>query len=78
MDLDSIRAAGRSQPFRPFVIHTGSGESYPVRHPETLSFAPDVSVVVVMPGGGRVAMIDLASVTEITDDFNARPSNAGN
>ncbi len=71
MTIDNLRAAHRAQPFRPFMIRAGSGESYPVRHPETMAFSPDVSVLVVMPGPGLVAMIDVATVTEITYDFNA-------
>ena len=38
--------------------------------------SPDVPVVVVMPGPGQVAMIDLTNITEITYDFNSRSNNA--
>ena len=76
MDISNLRAAYRAQPFRPFVIHAGSVESYPVRHPETIAYAPDVSVPVMLPGPGKVAMIDLDSITEITYDFTVKSSNA--
>lgn len=71
MTLEGVRAAHRARPFRPFRIHTSSGESYPVRHPETLAMSPDVNVLVVMPGAGEVAMIDLDDVSELTFDLAA-------
>ena len=78
MQIDQIRASHRSRPFRAFEIHTASGESYPVGHPGNLSITVDGQGMVVMPSGGQVAMIDVESVTEITDDFNRKPmSNVG-
>ena len=76
MDIDNLRAAFRAQPFRPFVIRTGSGEAYTLRHPEMIAFSPDVSVLLLIPGPKQVAMIDVASVTEITYDFNPAGNRA--
>ena len=70
MDLNRIRIPFRARPFRPFEIVTASGRSYRVPGPETMAIDPEESVILVMPSGGEVAIIDIASVTEITYDFN--------
>ena len=70
MDLNRLRVPFRARPFRPFEIVTSSGRSYRVPGPETMAIDPEESVILIMPGGGEVAMIDVASVTEITYDFN--------
>jgi hypothetical protein len=75
MQIDKIRASHRAVPFRFFEIHTSSGGVYPVRHPENLSITVDGMGLVVMPAGSQVAMIDTESVTEITYDFNRKPTN---
>lgn len=75
MKVENIQAAVRIRPFKPFAIRTGSGESYPVRHPEMIALSPDVSVLLVIHGPGKTAMIDIDSVTEMTDDFNAQKTS---
>ena len=70
MDLNRIRVPFRARPFRPFEIVTASGRACRVLGPETMAIDPEESVILIMPGGGEVAMIDVASVTEITYDFN--------
>ena len=78
MNIELIRAPHRAVPFRPFVIHTSSGGAFSVRHPENLSITIDETGVVVMPAGGEVALIDADSVTEVTYDFNRKPTaNSG-
>ena len=76
MQIDQIRAPHRAGPFRVFEIHTASGESYRVAHPENLSITVDGHGLVVMPAGGQVVLIDTQSVTEITYDFNRAPTNS--
>ena len=76
MQIDQIRAPHRARPFRVFEIHTFSGGVHAVGHPENLSITVDGRGLVVMPAGGQVAMIDVESVTEITYDFNRKPTNS--
>lgn len=51
-------------PFHPFVVRTGSGESYSVVHPELFWIDPDGEVLLVKDRTQGVALIDTASVTE--------------
>lgn len=50
-------------PFHPFVLETGSGESYLVAHPELLWVDPHGEVLPVRDKSG-VSLIDVESVTE--------------
>jgi hypothetical protein len=70
MTADQIKAAWHKVPFRPFVLRTGSGESYPVNHPEALSFTPSGRTLSVWLNEYDQAIIDVASVNE----FVAGPS----
>ena len=74
MHIDQIRAPHRAKPFRSFEIHTASGGVYRVGHPENLSVTVNGEGLVVMPAGGEVAFNDLESVTEVTYDFNRKPT----
>ncbi len=75
MNIDRIRAFYYMRPVRPFTIHTASGESYTVKHPETMAIDEDDEVIVLLPGLGKLAMIDIASITEISQDFAKQESN---
>lgn len=48
MDLQSIRAALRSEPFRPFELCLADGRRVPVKHPEFV--AMNQRTVVVLDG----------------------------
>jgi hypothetical protein len=72
MQPDPIRSAHKLRPFKPFTIVTASGESYRVRHPEMMGQSPKGDVVIVMPEGNEVAMIDVARITEITYNFGRK------
>ncbi len=72
MTAENIRAFKRPRPFRRFLIHTSSGESYTVRHPELLAFTFDRKGVLLAAGPGKVALIDLDNVSELTYDLNGR------
>ena len=76
MNIDRIRSFYHQRPIRPFVIHTASGESYPVRHPETMAIDEEDGIIFLLPGPGRLAMLDISSITEITQDFLKRESHA--
>ena len=64
MTYDQIEAAWKKVPFRPFVLRTGSGESYPVPHPEVLSFTPSRRTLSIWLNEVDQAIIDVASVLE--------------
>ena len=72
MTIDTLRAVRGAKPFRPFEIHTGSGESYTITHPEIIAISPDGETAVVFPGPGQIGMIDIASITEIMTFPSAR------
>ena len=74
MNIDRVRSFYNMRPVRPFTIHTASGESYPVKHPETMAIDEEDGIIILLPGPGQLAMIDLASITEITQDFTKRES----
>jgi hypothetical protein len=46
--LDSIREFNHAVPFVPYEIHTVSGETYEVPHPDFIMVAPRGSFVVVI------------------------------
>ncbi len=67
MKFDTIRAAIERRPFKPFSIHTGAGGEYPVVHPENILASPKFDTVFPRHDDARTAIIDLDSITELTD-----------
>ena len=65
MQPQPIRDAHRKRPFQAFEIHTASGESYLVSHPEAMIQSPGGNTVVVMPGDESVVILDVPDITEI-------------
>lgn len=65
MQPDQFRSALRKRPFKPFVIHTSSGEMYTVAHPEVVWQSPAGGTVIVSIRGEEVAMIDTELISEI-------------
>ena len=72
MPPDPIRSAHKLRPFKPFTMVTASGESYRVRHPAMMGQSPEGDIVIVMPEGNEVVMIDVANITEITYAFGRK------
>lgn len=68
MNIERIRTFYRQRPVRPFTIHTASGESYTVKHPETMAINEEDDVILLLPGPNQFAMLDVSSITEITQD----------
>lgn len=64
MGADQLRAALQKKPFRPFTIHTGSGEKYLVRHPEVCSISPGGRTVGVWVDAVDIAIINTDAITE--------------
>ena len=48
MVIDSIREFNRTIPFMPYEIHTVSGETYEIPHPDFIFIPPRGSYVVVV------------------------------
>ena len=77
MTAEQFRSALRVKPFKAFAIHTASGESYAVAHPEAVWQSPDGATVIVATGpGGACALMGVEHVTEVTDPGKkaARPA----
>jgi hypothetical protein len=74
MNIDRVRSFYYQRPIHPFTIHTASGESYTVKHPETMAIDEEDGVIVLLPGRGKFAMVDVSSITEITRDFTIQAS----
>ncbi len=53
MVIESIREFNRAVPFLPYEIHTASGESYTVPHPDFISISPRGSFVIVIDANDR-------------------------
>ena len=66
MKLDSILAARRADPFKPFSIHTGSGQTYRVTDPENMATHEQAGMVMILSGPGKFALLDLENLTEVT------------
>ena len=66
MSAEQFRSAMRLKPFKPFAVHTASGESYAVAHPEAVWQSPDGATVIVATGpGGACAMLGVDHVTAV-------------
>jgi hypothetical protein len=67
MTVEQFRSALKVKPFKAFAIHTASGESYAVAHPEAAWQSPDGATVIVATGpGGACALMGVEHVTEFT------------
>jgi hypothetical protein len=57
MTTEQFRKAWKAEPFRPFILKTGSGALYPVNHPE----------MVMITGAGRtIAVADASGADAVT------------
>ena len=77
MTVEQFRGALKVKPFKPFAIHTASGESYAVAHPEAVWQSPDgVTVIVATGPGGACALMGVEHLTEVTypGKRSARPA----
>jgi hypothetical protein len=76
VNVDQFRNAHRLRPFKPFVILTASGESYPVAHPKAVWQSPGGHTIIVGIKGEQVAMIDIAQITEFVFTTRKRAREA--
>lgn len=75
MNVEQFRNAHRMRPFKPFTIHTASGESYLVAHPELAWQSPGGHTVIVGIKGEQVVMIDVERITEFV--YGSQKANRG-
>jgi hypothetical protein len=75
MNIERIRSIYYQRPVRLFTIHTASGEQYTVKHPETMAIDEEDEILILLPERGKLAMIDMASITEITQNFVKQESS---
>jgi hypothetical protein len=59
-----VLAMLRDKPFRPFEIHTASGETYQVKGPEMIAVSPGGGLAVVFDAGNGVALVSMDQITE--------------
>ncbi len=64
MKAEQFRGMLKGKQFHPFAIHTASGETYEVKHPETVWQSPEGGTVLVSLGGEAVVLIDTDQITE--------------
>jgi hypothetical protein len=75
MNIERIRSFYDQRPVRPFTIHTASGENYTVKHPETMAIDEEDEIIILLPERGKLAMIEMASITEMTQNFAKQQTN---
>jgi hypothetical protein len=64
MNSDVIRQLAARRPFEPFTLHLSGGETYQVRHPETVAIGKQ-RLVVVDPESDQMAICSLLHVTSV-------------
>ena len=64
MKLENFKSFIRHKPFKPFIIHTASGESYRVASPESIWVSTHGDVVIAQPPNGDVVMMGVEHITE--------------
>ena len=63
MTTEAVRRIHQAQPFQPFSIRLGDGQSLPVKHPEFLAYAPNSRTMTVYQEDGSFQIVDLLLVT---------------
>ena len=68
MHAETIKEHLHAQPFEPFTIHTVSGQSYLVDHPDFASLSRGGRTVTINPPGGegeRIRVLDTALIERL-------------
>lgn len=73
MNVDQIKAASRSEPFRPFILHLADGREISVPHREFLYLFPGGRTVLVAHADESITIIDSLLVTDL--EFKAVSRN---
>ena len=68
MHAEILRQILHTQPFQPFTVHTVSGETYPVNHPDFVLLPQGGRTIYIhLPGGDgeRVRIVDTALIERL-------------
>lgn len=65
MRMEELKAIHLAQPFRPFVIHSGDGRKFHVKHPDFLARSPSGRTVIVFGKEDAFEVIDVMLVTSV-------------
>ncbi len=72
MTSDQIVGALKSEPFRPFILKTASGQEFRIDHPEIVVLSPGRRTVYVFEKPDGAVIIDLLLVESIRFTDNGR------
>lgn len=61
---DQFRSAMKVRPFRPITVHTTSGSSHLVTHPEAMWISPQGGTVIISTGGESFVMVAMEHISE--------------
>jgi len=64
MTPEQFRSAHTLRPFRPITIHTTSGSSFRVTHPESIWQSPQGGTVIISTGGESFVMVAMEHIAE--------------
>lgn len=73
MLAESLLAIHRRRPFKPYLIHTASGESYRITHPEGMTLSESQRTLVTL-NDNELVMVDVASISAVTQSQEVPPS----
>jgi hypothetical protein len=76
MTADQFRSVIKKRPFLPIVIHTTSGEAYPVNHPEALWQSQGGRTVIINIKGEQVIIVDVSLISEVAFATKKRSTGA--
>src|SRR5436309_3160547 len=80
MHTETFKEVLHAQPFQPFTVHTVSGETYLVDHPDFVMFTRGGRTVYInLPGGAgeRVRIVDTALVERLETKSMPEPNGDG-
>ncbi len=75
MKVENFKSFLRHKPFKPFVIHTASGENYKVASPESIWVSRNGEEVIAQPPNGDIVMMGVEHITEAV--YKAAPTKKG-
>lgn len=65
MTIEQLRRTHQTTPFRPFTVRMADGRSFPIPHPDFLSFSPVGRTAVIFHEDGSASILDLLLMTEL-------------
>ena len=65
MNIEELRTLHQARPFRPFVIHTADGRTFPIPHSEFLAYDTEGNTVITLRTNHTFSILDLKLITEL-------------